>query len=306
VSKLQILNDEHGVNFTHATLATIMKYPWASGDIKCKLNKNKYGYFEAENDLVAKIRQSTQLQAGIRHPATLLLEAADDMAYLNADIEDAVKKEIIPWEQEYKDIKEKLIRIDRDSYGYMFNKLDEIYKENKSKMVPGLELISVQNFKVFSQSLMFKHTVKSFKDNYDDIINGIYNDELLNHNKILPLVKELKRLARDYCFNNPEVITLELLGHDVINGLLDKFVLGLTSLDIDTSTRTYEGKLFSLISENFRFVCCYNKHSNQNKDFKDINLYEKLLLITDFIAGMTDRYAVYLYRTLTGVNLLHR
>ncbi|EQG75201.1 phosphohydrolase-associated domain protein [Clostridioides difficile] len=38
-------------------------------------------------------------------------------------------------------------------------------------------------------------------------------------------------------------------------------------------------------------------------DFKEVKKYNKLLLITDFISGMTDSYAVNLYKELMGVKL---
>lgn len=92
LSKLQFLNDEYGANFTFATLGTLMKYPWASNDDKNKSRKNKkFGYFYSEQALFDEIKNKIGID-GCRHPATYIMEAADDIAYLTADIEDAVKK----------------------------------------------------------------------------------------------------------------------------------------------------------------------------------------------------------------------
>lgn len=94
VSKLHFLVDENGMNLTFALLGTIMKYPVASvgidersGDIKDK----KMGYYYADRDIFEEISRETGTN-GKRHPLTFILEAADDIAYKTADIEDAFVK----------------------------------------------------------------------------------------------------------------------------------------------------------------------------------------------------------------------
>ena len=101
VSKLHYLVDEHGMNLTQALLGTIIKYPVSSleidresGDIRTK----KMGYFYAEQDLFQQIQQ-TLGTAGYRHPLAFVLEAADDIAYKTADVEDAFKKGCITYRQ---------------------------------------------------------------------------------------------------------------------------------------------------------------------------------------------------------------
>lgn len=80
VTKLQMLNDQYGVNFTYGTLATIIKYPFNS--LNSKHEKNKFGYFKSEENIFQKIMEKTGLKEGVRHPATFLLEAADDIVYM--------------------------------------------------------------------------------------------------------------------------------------------------------------------------------------------------------------------------------
>lgn len=87
-----MLYDTYGANFTFATLGTIMKYPWPSH--RRKAGKKKFGYFKSEEELARKVRTELGLPENVRHPATYLLEAADDIIYLCDDIEDGVKKGI--------------------------------------------------------------------------------------------------------------------------------------------------------------------------------------------------------------------
>ena len=244
VTKLQMLNDQFGVNFTYATLATIIKYPWLSNN-DTDFKADKFGYFNSEKDIVDRIRISTGLQVGMRHPATFLLEAADDIAYLCADIEDAVKKGIIHWDEEYNKVKNALSQKSKD-YENMFKELDEQNSKNKAKEIPEAELVSIQNFKVKSQGLMFKGVVEGFKENYDSIMNGEYEfKSLLENPNLKDLIKELEKLQR-HCFVDKEVLTLELVGDTVINGLLDMFVKELVNCTEEPKSKIKSGKYIDL------------------------------------------------------------
>lgn len=80
VTKLQTLNDQYGANFTYGTLATIIKYPFSSQN--SEHSKQKFGYFKSEENIIQQIWAKTGLKEGVRHPATFLLEAADDIVYM--------------------------------------------------------------------------------------------------------------------------------------------------------------------------------------------------------------------------------
>lgn len=151
---------------------------------------------------------------------------------------------------------------------------------------------------------MFNKVVEVFKDKYDYIMNGDYGyNELLEQGEIQSLVEELKRLTREYCFIDKEVLTLELVGDTVISELLDNFASNIAKCASEPETKIREGKLYRIISDNFRYVCCNDYKEKRRKDFTEVRLYDKLILITDFISGMTDLYAVNLYKELIGVKL---
>lgn len=321
VTKLQLLNDQYGVNFSYGTLATIMKYPWASNDTRFikqekKDNKKdeedkvkKFGYFLSEKSIVKRVQEKTGLDDGIRHPATFLLEAADDISYLCADVEDAVKKGIIPWDYEYDKMRKKLEETN-NKYISMFYGLDRKNEDAKKSGIPDLNMVSIQNFKIRAQGILFENVVQAFKDNYDKIMNGDFGHKSLVKNCGLnDLVDELEELAKKNCFVDKEVLTLELVGDKVINGLLDIFVKELinskelTSKDKEPKAKSKAGKLYKLISPNFKYVCSFDYENRKNINFNKVRVYDKLLLITDFISGMTDSYAVNLYKELIGVKL---
>ena len=97
VSKLHFLVDENGMNLTKALLSTIIKYPVNSTGIdkySGNIRTKKMGYFDADKDIFENVDASVGSN-GNRNPLTYLLEAADDIAYLTADIEDSLKKGMI-------------------------------------------------------------------------------------------------------------------------------------------------------------------------------------------------------------------
>ena len=300
LTKLQFLNDQFGANFTYGTLATLMKYPWASDNPKTK-TKKKFGYFYSENSLFKDI----QREVGIgdhRHPATFLLEAADDIAYLTADVEDGVKKGIIPWEEVYNEEIKNYLKKNHEKY---YDRLESYKEKARTNNVPKKDraLVSVQNFKVIAQGIMITSVVDNFKENYSSIMNGNYSGSLLNNSSANPLREILKKIAIDYVYNDNEVLTLELVGDKVLTDLLDLFIDSVVSINDKPKSKTKEEKLFHLISPNHRHIHTLDNDGYPNVEIEQLSLYNRLLLVTDFISGMTDSYAVNLHQKLLGVKL---
>lgn len=301
VTKLQTLNDAYGANFTYATLAAIIKYPWKSNAEEVKNGKKKFGYFRSEEPLVREIQEATGLLDGCRHPAAYLLEAADDIIYVCDDIEDGVKKGYIEWDKVYKKIKNEF---KSEDYKKLFKTIDD--KKTDSNMgEEDIRLARVRNFRNLVQSYFFRQAVNEFMDNYEDIMNGSYKKaELLACEE--DFITYLKNeVTGKNCFGCHEVLSLELVGDRVINTLLDVFVRTLIESDGKDleNIRIYPGKIFSLISSNFKYIAMYDYKKNRKKPLSKLSLYDKLHLAVDFISGMTDSYAVNLYKDLNGIRL---
>lgn len=94
LSKLYYFGDSYGYNLNYSSLAAIIKYPSNSlegnKNPTTEIAKKKYGYFVTETDIYKKINDYLKLR-NRRHPVVYILEAADDIAYSAADIEDGVK-----------------------------------------------------------------------------------------------------------------------------------------------------------------------------------------------------------------------
>lgn len=300
VTKLQTLNDAYGANFTYGTLATIMKYPWHSDSEERNAHKNKFGYFKSEENIYREIIEKTGLDENQRHPATYLLEAADDIIYVCDDIEDGVKKGYIEWDKVYTNIKSEFSDNDhKELFGIIDNKKPDQEMAESDKV-----LASARNFRNYVQTYLFAKAVEAFMDHYDSIMNGDFGSvELLDCEK--QFIKYLKKITGKYCFACHEVLALELVGDRVIKTLLDIFITALVVNEVDEleDTATYAGKIYSLISSNFKYIALYNYADNSRRKISDLSIYDKLHLVVDFISGMTDSYAVNLYKELTGISI---
>ncbi len=291
VTSLQYLKDKFGLNLTYATLGTVLKYPCSSVEIN-KENKcqKKCGYFQSEKETFGRMEQELHLDT-FRHPLTFLLEAADDIAYFAGDIEDGLKQKTFTWEQfqgflENKAKKNKMM-------DDCFKLSSKNYEKLKNDKFPEPEIGTIQLFRIKAQSMMLRACINEFLSHYKEILEGKYNKDLLESSDASEFSKLLKKLSVEHVYSSDKVLLTEIAGKKVIEGLLSAFVSCVMSESYMDSS-TYEGKLFQIISPNFRYV--FSNWTDQGE-------YAKLQLVTDFISGMTDLYAVDLFQKITGVTI---
>lgn len=300
--KLQYLGDKDSYNLTYATLATIMKYPTNSVEgnkkDKGKLIERKFGYFDSEKSDYDKIFEEMGIK-GKRHPITFLLEAADDIAYCVADIEDGVQKKFI----KLQDLKNMLKKIGRKSSEVqeLLEKIKEYEEKNKEIENSSLfEKIVVQKIKIYIQGKMIQEVIKSFIKNEEFILNGDFNKELLDEGSYKEIKDGLKNLAKNKIFQSKERVFTDILAAKVLRKLLNIFIEGM----IDWLNNREEASLTSrnirvLISENY--IINYESELKECKNKGD-EIYTTLKLCVDFISGMTDQFAVDLYKRLQGIS----
>lgn len=301
LTKLQTMNDQYGINFTCGTLATIIKYPYSSQTTKH--SKNKFGYFKSEQHIMEFIWANTGLGEGVRHPATYLLEAADDIVYICDDIEDGVKKGYISWNEEYRKICEKFEN--KPEYKDLFRRLNSEEKQpDKNMTIRERILARVRLFRNYVQGFLINSAVECFFDNYEQIMCGEYglNELLVREDKFISFLKDITRRC---CFSSDEVLSLEVIGDRVIKELLTVFykAIATSNSDIIENESRYEGKIFHMISDNYKYIAKFDYEKNRMGELKDLSQYDKMHLIVDFLSGMTDSYAVSLYRKLLGISL---
>ena len=89
------------LNLTYFQTACIMKYvkPAYSLEKNDSYLHKKPGYYWSEKDFISDLYIALNMDPDTRHPFVYIVEAADDISYCLADIEDAVEKGIISIEK---------------------------------------------------------------------------------------------------------------------------------------------------------------------------------------------------------------
>ncbi|WP_299765480.1 dGTP triphosphohydrolase [uncultured Dokdonia sp.] len=293
LSKLYYFGDEFGYNLNYSSLASIIKYPSNSVDGNKKptteIAKKKFGYFVTETETYKKINDYLKL-GNRRHPVVYLLEAADDIAYSAADIEDGIKLGIIG----IKDIEDIFSKnLDRNKDVVLKNL--EYLKSAYSKKPNVDTSIIIQKFRISTQKIMIEGIVKCFKDNYDDIMQGKLEDEIIDISEAKDIRRAYKKLQYKV-FDDKSILKKEIAGWEAIYGLLDIFVKASRSDSFQANGNNLEARLYKIISSSHKKV--YEDIENYSN-----TEYKKLQLIVDFISGMTDTYAIRLFQELKGIKI---
>ena len=314
VSKLHFLVDEHGMNLTKALLATIMKYPVSSVQIRYDksdpdrdIAHKKMGYFYADREVFESVQSGCGTN-GKRHPLAFALEAADDIAYKTADIEDAVKKGLLDINVLICEIQTAAESATAKGYSQeasdtavkLCTKLEYYYRKAIDNRYEEPQLYAVQNWVIRVQGILLTCAVDSFINNYDLIMEGEYKKELMTDTPGALIADILSDVALRYAFMSEPILKLEVAADAIFDFLLTRLVTALRYYDTDEwkmHACAVDAKMTELISPSFMQV--YRIHSKDVSDNE--KLYLRLLLATDYVSGMTDGYARRLYRELRGI-----
>ncbi|EWM54272.1 deoxyguanosinetriphosphate triphosphohydrolase [Ruminococcus flavefaciens] len=303
LTKLHFLVDENGMNLTYTLLNTIIKYPVPStginkhsGNIKDK----KMGYYYADTEIYKDITENTGA-VDCRHPLAFILEAADDIAYKTADIEDAVKKGFITLPQLLAELKKNTDKCadkgELEEYSKAAAKLEEYYANALEKGISSPEQNAVQRWIIYVQGVLLRCAAFGFTDNYDAIMAGTFPRELLAVSRGNVLAGVLGEIAYNYVFRSKEIYKLEIAAGEIYEFLLNKLTRAALVYDTEYSGSAIEQRIMRLVSENY--IRAY-KFAAEGKSEEE-KLYLRLMLVTDYVCGMTDGYAQKLYRELSGI-----
>jgi dGTPase len=282
-----LTNPQNGHQLTYTTIASIVKYPTDSSNGFNKktglIGTKKSGFFDSEIETYRKV--ATELNISVlddetntfaRHPFVYLMEAADDICYRIIDLEDAHRLRILTVQQ-VMDLLLPFWENDEKTYNYLKNdKLHRIADNNEK-----LSFLRAMLINLLTQKCM-----EVFMDNEEAILSGQLNKSLidiLDHHTTTCLKKVDEISIRDI-YNHKSVIEIEIAGYNVIGGLLEEFVMAVLHPARDKSK-----KLIQLMPKQF----------STNQD----SLYANVQSVVDFIAGMSDLFAVDLYRRIKGITI---
>ncbi len=270
-------------------MAAFTKYPKESytpddtniPSIKKKLY-SKFGFFQSEKDLFIEVAKETglikrkdkNLLWWSRHPLAFLVEAADDICYRIMDLEDGFRLGLISFAET-----EALLYplVDRD-------KLNSYNGRDNNDKIGYLRAKAINE--------IVNKLADVFLDNEKEIMDGKFYKDLIS---IIPFghsLEEIKKISKDEIYSYKSVVEREAAGYEVLGGLLHTFITAVN--EFASGKPSWKTKtIIKLLPKQFL-----------RPDGKaDEDLYTRLLKITDFVSGMTDSYAVSLYRKIKGISL---
>lgn len=269
--------DRIGMQLTYATLGTFTKYPRESliqSQVFQKYQGKstiKHGFFQAEKELVndiadtvGLIRRDQTSAWWCRHPLVFLVEAADDICYHIVDLEDGFRMGYIA----YDDARILLSDILNNE---VLNNLGCDQQDN----------IKYLRSKVIHQLIL--EVVQIFLDYETKLLSGEFDEPLT---AVIPSANKLDdiiELTRKQVYESCEVIEVKVAGYQVLGGLLEEFVTAINN----NLSKSY---LIKKLLPNF-------------KEEDELDLYKKILKVTDYISGMTDSYAVSVFKKIKGISL---
>lgn len=266
-----------GFVLTYTTLASIVKYPFSSS---LAGRKSKFGFFTTEEESFRRIAEELGMKMlcdnpleYARHPLVYLVEAADDICYQMMDIEDAHKLKIITTDE----TKELLLSYFPD--------------ERKAHMMKTFELVKDVNEQIaYLRScvigLLIRECTQAFLTNETKILEGEFQGSLIKHISELPAFayKHCAELSSEKIYRSKDVLDIELAGFRIISTLLD-----LMTEAVRSPEKTYSQLLINRVSGQY--------------NIKAPVLYERIQAVLDYVSGMTDVFALDLYRKINGNSL---
>lgn len=266
-----------GFALTYATLASIIKYPYSSLQAG---SRGKFGFFQTEEHTIGEIATALGLKqlsssplSYARHPLVYLVEAADDICYQVMDIEDAYKLRLLSFEEATA-----LLEAFFDA-----SELEALQAIRESIGDPNEQIGYLRSKAI---NLLVEETASIFLDHEGELLEGIFEGGLIDH------LSEPRASAYQACsatawrkiYRAQTVVDMDLAGQRIFTELLDQLIQALFHPE-----HLYSRTLLSRVSSQY--------------ETDQPTAYGKIQCALDYISGMTDIYALDLYRRITGMNL---
>ncbi|GAB5432670.1 MAG: deoxyguanosinetriphosphate triphosphohydrolase [Epibacterium sp.] len=287
VSRLEMARREGGMRLSYATLGAFAKYPCtasAAADAQdTYVGLKKFGCFAGEEALFAEVASALGLPQERtpsgerwwrRHPLAFLVEAADDICYRILDLEDAAT---------VGDLGSEVVS----------EILEEITGKPNRAPEPEMTLRERTGMqRAMAIGAAIDSAVEAFLEHYDAIMDGTFNDGLMEVSSKAATFARLKEISNARIFTAQRKTALEVVGRKVIFTILDEFhalFVALKACDWDAERllkeHGYWTQLVRAVDLDLRGVT---------------DDYTAAHALTDFVSGMTDRYAIRVRDMITG------
>jgi dGTPase len=266
-----------GFALTYSTLASIVKYPYSSS---LAGNKSKFGFFISEEESFEKIatelgmiRLNDSPLRYARHPLVYLVEAADDICYQLMDIEDAHKLKILT---------------SKETLSLLMNYFDD---KKKAHIEETFKIVSDTNEQIaYLRSsvvgLLIRECTAAFMENEDAIMSGTFSGTLIKHMspQATKAYEHCEQVSMKKIYHSKDVLDIELAGYRIIRTLLELMIEAVTSPE-----KAYSQLLINRVSSQY--------------NIKAPAIYDRVQAVLDYVSGMTDVFALDLFRKINGNSL---
>ncbi len=323
-------NCDRGINPTLALLGTFTKYPKESFLLKNPFlnieqnnypkSQTKYGFFQDQKEIFKFMAEELGLIkinsigkddiAYNRHPLAFLMEASDDIAYGMIDFEDGCRLNLIDFEKYYGKIK--LRKKDNSFKEVVIEKTPKDILIEIAKNDDSFNIDKLNSFSDFKQQISYLRgkvinvlihlCFDVFEKEYENIMTGKFDKSLIDcidNIEVQTNLNNMKELVRKYVYQFPAVLECEASGFEVMEHLISSFAMTSNICYACGDTETAKDKkLRSLLPDEFQ--------PETEKDIDKLSENEKyvrVLTVLDYITGMTDKYAINLYRKIKGLQI---
>ncbi|KXF81806.1 deoxyguanosinetriphosphate triphosphohydrolase [Enterovibrio coralii] len=328
---IRLLHSLLALNLTYSQISGVFKYTRRGDQPKPNAKDindplldfsylmKKVGYYLSEHQFVESMKLSLSMDDHCRSPFSYIMEAADDISYGIADIEDAVEKGILNLDQLSEALNKEFLQIAKE-FGVVAEEQGEmqkillIAKQSADRADTCAKSQFFISMRVEINKRLPQHACNQFIENIESVFAGKFNRALIeDHSSNHSLVETLKSVARKYAFCDADVEQSELQGYRIITGLLDAYK-PLLMLDRNTfsdisKAPLYERRLYKKLPS--KHLKAYNNaiKSLHKKNGADISFvpfdynddvwefYFRARLIQDYISGMTDQFSFDEYRS---------
>jgi dGTPase len=271
-----------GLQVTYATLGAFTKYPCASSIDRSenkRKSQKKHGFYfsgigrfvDASDELGLKwLKKHTWC----RHPLAFLVEAADDICYAVIDLEDATNLGLVDFETTKRLLSE--ILGDRYDEGKLKEKI--ILRE-KTGILRALAI-----------NQLIAETVEVFMQKEEEVRAGSFDEALTEHIPSARALKKIIELSIDKIYRSKIVVEKEVAGFEILQGLLQTFIPAMEYKLQEPKKRNWKyDSVLGLLPEETHYLLQETS-----------NMYDGILLMLDFISGLTDSRALQLFQNIKG------
>lgn len=271
-----------GFVMTYTTLASIVKYPFASA--LAEKGHGKFGFFCTEADIFCRIADDLGIirksadgcpAEYARHPLVYLVEAADDICYEIMDIEDAHKLKIVTYEETK--------RLFLDFF-------DEMGQNHIMQRIHDEEITDDNEKVIYMRACVInaleRACVDAFMRHEDEIMRGEFSGSLIDSidDRLVKAYRNCTELSKKRIYKSKPVLDVELSGFKIMDSLMEV----MTEAAVNPQ-RFYSRQLISRVSSQY--------------DISAPDLETRIMAVIDYISGMTDVYALDIYQKINGISL---